>query len=163
MVWGEFFCLKKSLAVIKHSMLDKWYIRYLETLPQFCWSMLQWSGGSWRNPRRTYFRFCVAKRAQENILALIYKRCISIILYSSFCVYLLIYFWYSLLRKKYGLVYFGLFYRHLFRACPRCAGVKTLDYEIVESDFEHQSRYCVHFRTITLRKRMNTLILPAMR
>ena len=38
--------------------------------------------------------------------------------------------------------------------------VKAMDYGIVISEFEIQSRYCVHFRTNTLGKDLNTLILP---
>ena len=33
---------------------------------------------------------------------------------------------------------------------------------VLDSDFEVQSRYYVHFRTNTLGKNMNLLILPAM-
>ena len=40
--------------------------------------------------------------------------------------------------------------------------VKATDYEIVESEFELQSRYYVHFQANTLGKGMNPLILPAM-
>ena len=39
--------------------------------------------------------------------------------------------------------------------------VKVLDCEIVVSEFELQSRYNVHFRTNTLGKGMEPLILPA--
>ena len=39
--------------------------------------------------------------------------------------------------------------------------VKALDCEIEESEFELQSRYYVLFRTNTLGKGMNPLILPA--
>ena len=45
--------------------------------------------------------------------------------------------------------------------CPRGVMVKANDCEIVVSEFGLQSRYSVHFRTNTLRKRMNPLILPA--
>ena len=38
--------------------------------------------------------------------------------------------------------------------------VKAMDYEIVVSEFELQSRYYVHFRANTLGKGMNPLILP---
>ena len=48
------------------------------------------------------------------------------------------------------------------RLCPRGLMVKTLDCGIVESEFELQSRYYFHFRTNTLGKGMNPLILPAM-
>ena len=40
--------------------------------------------------------------------------------------------------------------------------VKALDCGIVVSEFEQQLRYHVHFRTNTLGKDMNPLILPAM-
>ena len=39
--------------------------------------------------------------------------------------------------------------------------VKALDYGIVVSEFELQPRYYVHFRTLTLGKGMNPIILPA--
>ena len=38
---------------------------------------------------------------------------------------------------------------------------KVLDCDIVVSDFELQSRYYVHYQTITLGKGMNALISPA--
>ena len=40
--------------------------------------------------------------------------------------------------------------------------VKSLDFGIVETEFELQSRYYVHFQTNTLGKGVNPLILPAM-
>ena len=40
--------------------------------------------------------------------------------------------------------------------------VKVMDYGIVESEFELQSRYYIHFRVNTFGKGMNSLILPAM-
>ena len=40
--------------------------------------------------------------------------------------------------------------------------VKALDYGIVVREFEFQSRYYVHFRTNTLGKAINPLILQAM-
>ena len=40
--------------------------------------------------------------------------------------------------------------------------IKALDYGIVVSEFELQSRYYVHFRTNNLGKGMNPLILPAL-
>ena len=40
--------------------------------------------------------------------------------------------------------------------------VKLMDCKIVVSEFELQSRNYVHFRTNTLGKGMNPLILPAM-
>ena len=45
-------------------------------------------------------------------------------------------------------------YRHVM--------VKVMDCGIVVSEFVLQSRYYVHFRTNTLEKGMNPLILPAM-
>ena len=39
---------------------------------------------------------------------------------------------------------------------------KAMDCEIVVSEFELQSRYYVYFRTNTLGKGMNPLILPGM-
>ena len=47
------------------------------------------------------------------------------------------------------------------RGCPLGVMVKTMDCGIVVSEFELQSRYCVHFRTNTFGKGMNPLILPA--
>ena len=46
--------------------------------------------------------------------------------------------------------------------CPRGVMVKALDCGIVVSKFELQSCYYIHFRTNTLEKGMNVLILPAM-
>ena len=46
--------------------------------------------------------------------------------------------------------------------CRRHVMVKAMDCGIVESEFELQSRYYVHFRANTLGKSMNPLILPAM-
>ena len=46
--------------------------------------------------------------------------------------------------------------------CPRGVMVKAIDCGIVLCEFELQSRYCVHFRTNTLGKAMNPLILTAM-
>ena len=40
--------------------------------------------------------------------------------------------------------------------------VKAMDCEIVESEFELRSRYYIYFRTNTLGKGMNPLILLAM-
>ena len=48
------------------------------------------------------------------------------------------------------------------RECPRGLMVKALDCGIVVSEFELQSRHYVYFRTNTLGKGMNPLILPAM-
>ena len=50
----------------------------------------------------------------------------------------------------------------LFNECPRGVMVKAMDCRIVVSVSELQSRYYVHFRTNTLGKGMNPLILPAM-
>ena len=46
--------------------------------------------------------------------------------------------------------------------CPRGVMVKAMDCGIVVSEFVLQLRYFVHFRTNTLGKGMNPLILPAM-
>ena len=46
--------------------------------------------------------------------------------------------------------------------CPRGVMVKAMNCRIVVSEFVLQSRYYVHFRTNTLGKGMNPLILPAM-
>ena len=48
------------------------------------------------------------------------------------------------------------------RGFPRSVMVKVMNCGIVVSDFVHQSRYYVNFRTNTLGKGMNPLILPAM-
>ena len=48
------------------------------------------------------------------------------------------------------------------RVCPRGVMVKAMDCGIVVNQFVFQSRYDVHFRTNTLGKGMNPLILPAM-
>ena len=40
--------------------------------------------------------------------------------------------------------------------------VKAVDCGIIEREFEHQSRYYIHFRANTLGKGMNPLILQAM-
>ena len=45
--------------------------------------------------------------------------------------------------------------------CCRGVMVEALDCRIVVCEFELQSRYYVHFRTNTLGKAMNPLILPA--
>ena len=49
-----------------------------------------------------------------------------------------------------------------YRGCPRGVMVKAMDCGILVSEFVFQSRYYVHFRTNTLGKGMNPLILPAM-
>ena len=46
--------------------------------------------------------------------------------------------------------------------CPRGVMVKTMDWGIIVSEFELQSRYYIHFRTNTFREGMNLLILPDM-
>ena len=51
---------------------------------------------------------------------------------------------------------------HLLRGCPRGVMVKAMDCGIVVREFVLQSRYYVHFRSNTLGKDMNPLILPAM-
>ena len=50
----------------------------------------------------------------------------------------------------------------LSRGCPRGVMVKAMDCGIVVSEFELQSCYYVHFRSNTLGKGINPLILPAM-
>ena len=54
------------------------------------------------------------------------------------------------------------FYLTQIWGCPRGVMVKVMDCGIVISEFELQSHYVVHFRTNTLGKGMNPLILPAM-
>ena len=51
---------------------------------------------------------------------------------------------------------------HFFWGCPRGVMVKAMDFRMVVCEFKLQSRYYVHFRTNTLGKGMNPLILPAM-
>ena len=46
--------------------------------------------------------------------------------------------------------------------CPSGVMDKMMDYEIVLSKFELESRYYVQFRANTLEKGMNPLVLPAM-
>ena len=46
--------------------------------------------------------------------------------------------------------------------CPRGVMVKAMDCEIIVTEFELLLRNYVHFRTNTLGKGMNPLILPAM-
>ena len=46
------------------------------------------------------------------------------------------------------------------RGCPRGLMVKAMDCGLVVREFVVQSRYYVHFRTNTLGKGMNLLILP---
>ena len=45
--------------------------------------------------------------------------------------------------------------------CLRGVMVKAMDFWIVVSEIVLQSRYYVHFRANTLRKGMNTPVLPA--
>ena len=45
--------------------------------------------------------------------------------------------------------------------CPRGVIIKAFDCRILISEYELQLRYYVHFRTNTLRKGMNPLILLA--
>ena len=49
----------------------------------------------------------------------------------------------------------------LIWGCPRGVMVKVVDCGIVVRKFALQLRYYIHFRTNTLRKDMNLLILPA--
>ena len=44
--------------------------------------------------------------------------------------------------------------------CPRGVMVKAMDWGVIVSEFELQSRHYVHFRANTLPKGMNPLILP---
>ena len=44
---------------------------------------------------------------------------------------------------------------------PHGVVAKVLDYSVVVNEFDHQNRYYVHFRTNTLGKGMNPLILLA--
>ena len=50
----------------------------------------------------------------------------------------------------------------ILRGGPRNVMVKAIDCGIVITEFEFQSRRYIHFRTNTLGKGMNPLILPAM-
>ena len=43
-----------------------------------------------------------------------------------------------------------------------CVVVNVVECDMLVGEFEHQSRYCIHFQTDTLEKGMNLLILPAM-
>ena len=52
--------------------------------------------------------------------------------------------------------------RNSLGVCPHGVMVEAMDCGIVVSEFELQSRYYVHFRTNTLGKGMNPLILLAM-
>ena len=53
-------------------------------------------------------------------------------------------------------------YSILMEGVLRVLMIKELDWGIVVSGFELQSRYYVHFRTNTLGKGMNSFIRPAM-
>ena len=58
--------------------------------------------------------------------------------------------------------YCRFFRKNSPRGCPRGAMVKAMDCGIVVSEFEHQSRHYLHFRTNTFEKGMNPIIPPAM-
>ena len=62
---------------------------------------------------------------------------------------------------KHTLIWFKVFLSNT-SGCPRGVMVKPMDCGIVVSEFVLQSRYYVHFRTNTLGKGINPLILPAM-
>ena len=53
-------------------------------------------------------------------------------------------------------------YEKGFGECPHGVVVKAMDSGIVVCEFKLLSRYYVHFRTNTLGKGMNPLILPYM-
>ena len=55
-----------------------------------------------------------------------------------------------------------LFYTKKEWECPRSVMVNAMDCGIVVREFVLQSRYYVQFRTNTIGKGMNPLILPAM-
>ena len=66
-------------------------------------------------------------------------------------------------KTTFFIIYFHLLLLKLQLAeCPSNVMVKTMDYGIVVSEFEFQSRYYVHFWANTLGKGMNALILSAM-
>ena len=50
----------------------------------------------------------------------------------------------------------------IFEESPSGAKAKVLDCSIIRSEFELQSRYCVHFRSNTPGERYEYLILPCM-
>ena len=52
---------------------------------------------------------------------------------------------------------------YLTSECPRGVVANILDSDIVESEFELQLDYDVHFRTSDLEKGMNPVILPFVR
>ena len=60
------------------------------------------------------------------------------------------------------LIFFGGTYTSEYGGCPRGVMDKAMDWEIIVREFVIQSRYYVHFRTNTLEKGMNPLILLAM-
>ena len=59
------------------------------------------------------------------------------------------------------MIWFHLFIP-VYGLCPRGVMVKAIDCGIVVSESELRSRYYVHFRTNTIGKGTNPLILPAM-
>ena len=71
-------------------------------------------------------------------------------LYKNACVYIYIY------------IYTHTHINTYRRGYPRGKMVKAMDCGIVIHEFVLQSRYYVHFRTNTLGKGMNPVILPAM-
>ena len=58
------------------------------------------------------------------------------------------------------LVFYSTYYP-VSGGCPHGIMVKVMDCEIVANEFELQLRYYIHFRTNTLGKGMNPLILPS--
>ena len=75
-------------------------------------------------------------------------------------IYLLLLMFYSFMYLFYSRFYVIILFMYLFSR-PRGVMVKAIDCGIVISEFEHQSRYYVHTQTNTVRKGMNSLILPA--
>ena len=63
--------------------------------------------------------------------------------------------------QKYIYIYIYIYVCVCVCVCPRGVMVKAMDCGIVVSEFVLQSHYYVHFRTNTLGKGMNPLILPA--
>ena len=53
-------------------------------------------------------------------------------------------------------------YAEMIEGCPRGVMVKAMDCGIVVNEFILQLHYYVHFRTNTVEKGMNPVILPAM-
>ena len=58
--------------------------------------------------------------------------------------------------------YIFVFLFRFFRGSSHGDVVNVLDCDIVVSEFQIQSRFCVHFRTNALRKDMNSIIPPDM-